>query len=147
MNGQFIWRVYSRKLWHQHIKISVLLHLIKAQERLEKSPPKKDSSSSQMRLLGGTPHMYSKSSYREYRVQTLYFVQPNPEGTDTPAAAGLHLAPGEDTRIVFFKFDIDVHGVWKWYLKLVWNYLQLSRDFIFVSQNLSWSGHALWKCL
>ena len=32
------------------------MHVIEAQERHDKSP-KKDNSSSQMRLLGGTPHV------------------------------------------------------------------------------------------
>ena len=58
MNGQFLWPVYSRKLWRQHIKISAQLHMIEAQERHEKSPKKKDKSYSQMRLLGGTPQIY-----------------------------------------------------------------------------------------
>ena len=33
------------------------------------------------------------------------------QATDARAAAGLYLAPGEETRRVFFNFDIDVHRV------------------------------------
>ena len=43
-NGQFLWAAYSRKLWHQHIKISAQLHVIEAQERHEKSPKKMTST-------------------------------------------------------------------------------------------------------
>ena len=46
------------ELRHQHIKISAQLHLIEAQKRHEKSP-KKDISSSQILLLGWTPHIGS----------------------------------------------------------------------------------------
>ena len=49
--------------------------------------------------------------FQMHYFQTLYSVQPNSEATDARAAAGLHLAPGEETRIVFFNFDIDVHRV------------------------------------
>ena len=48
--------------------------------------------------------------FQMHYFQTLYSVQPNSEATDASAAAGLHLAPGEETRRVFFNFDIDVHG-------------------------------------
>ena len=49
--------------------------------------------------------------FQMHYFQTLYSVQPNSEATDASAAAGLHLAPGEETRRVFFNFDIDVHRV------------------------------------
>ena len=50
-NLRAIWPVYCRKVRLQHIKISAQLHVIEALERHEKS----HNSSSQMRLLGGTP--------------------------------------------------------------------------------------------
>ena len=53
--GQFLWPVYCPKLWHQYI--SPVAHDRSSGETGQKWHPKKDNSSSQMRLLGGTPNI------------------------------------------------------------------------------------------
>ena len=56
LNGQFLWPVYCSKVRLQHTKLSEQL---RRDMRTWEVTQKKDKSWSQMRLLGGTPHMFS----------------------------------------------------------------------------------------